>query len=53
MELGLKFCGHNCHFKLYEGVGADLSSEIKNEGYECIHCMLLVLASKEGCKVKN
>ena len=30
----MKFRGHDCHFKLYEAAGADLSSETKKKSYE-------------------
>ena len=30
MELGAELLGHDCHFKLHEYAGADLSSKMKN-----------------------
>ena len=47
---GLKFRGHDCHFKLHEFAGADLSSEMKKLGLSMFCCLLLALASQKERK---
>ena len=41
MELGLKFCELDCHFKLYNFIEADLISNVEKLGFLMFHCVLL------------